>query len=336
MMATIPAVRMKKSSIRKSLKQNHLATIKRLVAASKDFDKRAGSIKAELRAMAASRDPLNGRAAQQLFLGFASELERSIYAAIRYSEQVAIRRTVAVVGADLVPENFGDREEVPAEQRPKILGLIGGLSAMVFIGMLAMRSGNKSGIVTAELAVNRLTTKAKRAVQWGGLAAANRATVEVIEVAKRVPVANRIPVARFLPIARRVYPPFILDVPTKRGEKSTVPGGTVEPEFILLPDDKKHRGYPGEEYRLPGDPVPPRKSIETLVGWQVISMLDDRVRPKHAERHGRIYYYNPRPERGERGFDDMPNPPYESPNDGGVLAHNCRCVLVPVFESREV
>jgi uncharacterized protein with gpF-like domain len=60
-------------------------------------------------------------------------------------------------------------------------------------------------------------------------------------------------------------------------------------------------------------------------------MLDERVRPKHLERHGRSYFYRPR--RGERGLDEMPNPPFESPKDGNVMAWNCRCVLVPKFEA---
>lgn len=140
----------------------------------------------------------------------------------------------------------------------------------------------------------------------------------------------------FAKVTQPAAPPVI--PPTVRPSRTQPAPG--EPEFVILPDPtgRKHRGYPNEEYVLPGDPAKPaepRKPIRTLVGWQIISMLDNRVRPKHAERHGRVFYYNPRPERGERGMDECPHPPYESDKDGGVWAANCRCVLNPVFEDQE-
>lgn len=58
-----------------------------------------------------------------------------------------------------------------------------------------------------------------------------------------------------------------------------------------------------------------------LVGFQVHGILDDRIRPAHRERNGTIYYKNPR--YGNKGFDQMPNPPMEA---DGTHAWNCRCV----------
>ena len=62
-----------------------------------------------------------------------------------------------------------------------------------------------------------------------------------------------------------------------------------------------------------------------LVGFQVHGILDDRIRPAHRERNGTIYYKTPR--YGNKGFDEMPNPPTEA---DGTTAFNCRCWLSPV------
>jgi|SRR5579883_1669263 len=67
---------------------------------------------------------------------------------------------------------------------------------------------------------------------------------------------------------------------------------------------------------------------DLVIGYQVLSVGDARVRPEHTKRHGTVYYRNPRP--GELGFDVMPQPPIDQP--GNRLAHNCRCILVPVFD----
>lgn len=66
------------------------------------------------------------------------------------------------------------------------------------------------------------------------------------------------------------------------------------------------------------------------VGWQVLSMNDRRVRPAHKKRHGRKYFKKPK--AGEYGLDDMPRPPFESPNDGSELAYGCRCRLRPLVK----
>jgi len=74
------------------------------------------------------------------------------------------------------------------------------------------------------------------------------------------------------------------------------------------------------------------EEIPDLVqGYQVLSVLDARVRPEHRERHGTIYHRNPR--GSQLGFDVMPQPPLDNP--GSVLAHNCRCFLCPVFHLDE-
>jgi hypothetical protein len=65
-----------------------------------------------------------------------------------------------------------------------------------------------------------------------------------------------------------------------------------------------------------------------LAGFQVHGILDDRIRPKHLQRNGTIYYKNPR--YGNKGFDQMPNPPIE---EDGKIAWNCRCWLSPIIAS---
>lgn len=64
-----------------------------------------------------------------------------------------------------------------------------------------------------------------------------------------------------------------------------------------------------------------------VIGFQVLGILDNRIRPKHRARHGTIYYKNPGV--GRPGFAQMPNPPLE---EDGSYAYNCRCTLIPVFK----
>lgn len=63
-----------------------------------------------------------------------------------------------------------------------------------------------------------------------------------------------------------------------------------------------------------------------VVGFRVIGILDNRIRPAHRKRHGTAYYFDPRP--GQFGIPQMPRPPYEA---DGTLAYNCRCILTPIF-----
>jgi uncharacterized protein with gpF-like domain len=75
------------------------------------------------------------------------------------------------------------------------------------------------------------------------------------------------------------------------------------------------------------------EEVEEIVGWQVISMRDNRVREKHRKRDGNTYYKEPK--KGQLGLYDMPRPPYESQRDKGVRAWGCRCRLVAVFGKKE-
>lgn len=68
---------------------------------------------------------------------------------------------------------------------------------------------------------------------------------------------------------------------------------------------------------------------EAVEGYTVLSVRDEKVRPAHRRRHGWRYYR--RPEAWQRGFDQMPRPPFESQRDGFRLAWNCRCYLRPIF-----
>jgi uncharacterized protein with gpF-like domain len=72
-----------------------------------------------------------------------------------------------------------------------------------------------------------------------------------------------------------------------------------------------------------------RQVDDQIIGYRVHSVLDSRVRPKHLERDGWAFYKTPGP--GQRGMDERPDPPRESPKDGGVWAYNCRCFLSPIF-----
>lgn len=66
---------------------------------------------------------------------------------------------------------------------------------------------------------------------------------------------------------------------------------------------------------------------DLVIGYQIHATLDTRTRPEHRDRHGTIYYRNPKP--GQKGFAEMPQPPVDP---GGVIAYNCRCFLAPVFD----
>ena len=70
---------------------------------------------------------------------------------------------------------------------------------------------------------------------------------------------------------------------------------------------------------------------ELIRGYQILSVLDARVRPDHRARHGTIYHREPKGD--QLGFDVMPQPPIDQP--GNVLAWNCRCFLAPVFSMEE-
>lgn len=65
---------------------------------------------------------------------------------------------------------------------------------------------------------------------------------------------------------------------------------------------------------------------DLIAGYQIHAKLDERTRPEHRLRNGRIYYRNPRP--GQYDVRNMPHPPIE---EDGTIAHYCRCWLSPVM-----
>jgi SPP1 gp7 family putative phage head morphogenesis protein len=65
---------------------------------------------------------------------------------------------------------------------------------------------------------------------------------------------------------------------------------------------------------------------EMIAGYQIHSVMDERVRSSHALRNGHIYYVNPKP--GQSGLDECPHPPAEA---DGTVAQNCRCYLSVVL-----
>lgn len=66
-----------------------------------------------------------------------------------------------------------------------------------------------------------------------------------------------------------------------------------------------------------------------VVGYVVRAVLDAATRPEHRKRDGWEFYRTPK--KGQRGFDQMPRPPRESPRDGNRWAFCCRCRLEPII-----
>jgi len=63
---------------------------------------------------------------------------------------------------------------------------------------------------------------------------------------------------------------------------------------------------------------------DMMVGVQIIAVLDERTRPEHATRNGRIYYRRPGP--GQKSIGELPDLPD---------APNCRCISTPVLSPPE-
>ena len=57
---------------------------------------------------------------------------------------------------------------------------------------------------------------------------------------------------------------------------------------------------------------------DIMAGVQIVAVLDERTRPEHAARNGRVYWKG-----GDPPFEQAPQPPD---------APNCRCTLVPVMK----
>jgi SPP1 gp7 family putative phage head morphogenesis protein len=69
------------------------------------------------------------------------------------------------------------------------------------------------------------------------------------------------------------------------------------------------------------------EQIPDLVsGYELNTVLDDRVRPEHRAAHGRRFYRVPKD--GQLGMDQMPVPPVWN----GQVHFNCRCMLIPIIE----
>lgn len=67
-----------------------------------------------------------------------------------------------------------------------------------------------------------------------------------------------------------------------------------------------------------------------IIGYQVHAVPRTKYsRPDHLKRSNTIYYVNP--QKGQKGLQDMPQPPYDVENGRMVLKHNCRCFISPVF-----
>ncbi len=65
---------------------------------------------------------------------------------------------------------------------------------------------------------------------------------------------------------------------------------------------------------------------DLVAGYELNTVLDDRVRPEHRAAHGHRFYRVPR--EGQRGLDQCPQPPIWN----GQVAWNCRCFLIPIIE----
>lgn len=69
-----------------------------------------------------------------------------------------------------------------------------------------------------------------------------------------------------------------------------------------------------------------------VIGYQVHAVPRTKYsRIEHLQRSGTIYYAEPKAD--EKGYNDMPQPPYDRVNGQFVLERNCRCWLSPVFSN---
>lgn len=322
----------------RAVKENHLAMLRRGRRAADGFDREANALKAELRKL---DGPAAARLAAERFAALAAKYAAAIQALLR-QEAERVAKEIAAALARMpgvqplpaaVPPALAEAI-IPKSDNPYAkVALAGGLVAFILAGMSAGVAGQEG----AMHAVDLLAGRARRMLRYSSVATANRATRAVVEAA--IPVAKRVGVV--VPIAPRISPANVFPTPApppivipplvpvgKRGPRGPQPG---EPEFVILPEPRPVPVVPTPPPIDP-NPLPPVSSSPNLLGWQVLSMLLPTTREKHRHRHRDIFYYHPRPERGERGMDECPSPPYESPRDGGVMAWNCVCRLSPIFE----
>jgi SPP1 gp7 family putative phage head morphogenesis protein len=63
-----------------------------------------------------------------------------------------------------------------------------------------------------------------------------------------------------------------------------------------------------------------------VIGYQIHSVLDERVRPEHRRRDGRKFFREPTGD--QRPLSECPHPPIEA---DGKWAYGCRCFLTPII-----
>lgn len=318
-----------KNRIRETITANHIAAVRRGVKASKQFAADSETVKMEIAKLIALKDPQSQRRAMEMAKTLAAHFDSEIGKLVRDQSEDTYRRVLKALDAAFPQNEYTPFSPILSSKSASIpndtsnLGPIAAFFALIGIGVVSGIVGNPLGTATAGMGIDRLTARARRVVQSVGIAASNHAAVSAVELIHNVPVAKRIPVAKLIPYAKLIKLGPVVHRPFPN-----------EPEFELIP---QRRRQPITTQPLPPvDPDPPFDYAWSpkLAGWQVYSMDDDRVRPKHAERHGRKYYYNPDKNKNQSGIDELPNPPYESAKDGHVLAHGCRCWIVPVFFPR--
>ncbi len=326
----------KPATLRAAIKANHLDALKRNARTAKAFDRLAADLKADVRRLVAEKRPGAAKVAADKFAVLAAAYAADVAAFVRREAERTMREVMAALAragqpppppavvAPLVAQVAPPPDEHQRKADALILfGLLGMLSA----GVAAAVAGGMTSAPGAEIAVDHLANRAKRLARYGTVRVVNRATRVAVEAV--VPVAKPLRPGVLIPVARRAPEPIPI-----RGRPEPEPRGPFphEPEFIILPTSSPVPVDPAQPPppRDP-DPLSPIPTASNLIGWQVLGILDNRIRPKHRHRHGDTFYYHPRPERNERGMDECPNPPYESPRDGNTLAYNCRCRIVPLF-----
>lgn len=342
----MPAIAARPKTLKASLRANHLAAIRRGKFVSRQFDRQAARVKANVRRIAvqggadAQRQAEN--AVRELAAVFASQVQialltqaaitfRNVRDALNRVRPQAVGPMPLRIPPDLRAAIVPDP---PPEQRNRDLLFLFGILGLVGAAVAAAGIANAGkGIEGADAAIDKLTGKAKTRVKAGGVAVSNRTVRKTVELA--LPVARRVPPEVLTPVPP--LEPIYLPDPVKpkfpprpsRGPKGPFPG---EPEFVILPEPPPAVPVPpGKPPDVDPDPISPIPPADGVVGWQVFSVLIPTTRDKHRHRHRDVFYYHPRPERGEKGIDECPNPPYESERDGGKLAHNCLCWIAPLF-----
>lgn len=331
-----PRVSRPTAHVRTAVKRHHLVAIKRANRHAVAFDRAGERLKAAIR-RAVAEPVLDANAIRRQFDQLAKALHDRVNDVARADARAAF--AVAAVAVNRHLPNPDVPAEMPAALERAILPDRDGrrdvagaavvlaplLTAGLFAAWLAARSGKPHGAGGAGIAVDRLVGRAKSALRHESVRVANAATVAAMSpLSPGVAVPVALPVA--IPVAVPIATPIAIPVAVPIATPAAIPlGQPTHPEpFVPTPGASHAQIVP---FNVPpdlGDGV-----AVPVIGWQVLGILDDRIRPAHRERHKTIYYANPKP--GQKGYDEMPNPPYEA---DGSLAHNCRCVVIPVFNDQ--